>query len=182
MLVADADLVADRMWVQTQDVLGQRLSTAFANNADLVVNALDNLLGSSDLISIRSRATFQRPFTRVQELGREAETRFRSAEERLQTELEETESRLGELQASRKDQGTSILSPQQEGEIERFQAQRLELRKELRQVQRDLDQDIEKLGATLKALNVALVPLIISLVSLILLQLRRRTRTARRTG
>ncbi len=182
VLVADADLVADRMWVQTQDVLGQRLSTAFANNADLVVNALDNLLGSSDLISIRSRATFQRPFTRVQELGREAETRFRSAEERLQTELEETESRLGELQTSRKDQGTSILSPQQEGEIERFQARRLELRKELRQVQRDLDQDIEKLGATLKALNVALVPLIISLVSLILLQLRRRARTARRTG
>ncbi len=182
VLVADADLVADRLWVQTQDVLGQRLSTAFANNADLVVNALDNLLGSGDLISIRSRATFQRPFTRVQELGREAETRFRSAEQRLQTELEETESRLGELQASRKDQGTSILSPQQEGEIERFQARRLELRKELRQVQRDLDQDIEKLGATLKALNVALVPLIISLVSLILLQLRRRTRTARRTG
>ena len=182
VLVADTDLVADRMWVQTQDVLGQRLSTAFANNADLVVNALDNLLGSSDLISIRSRATFQRPFTRVQELGREAETRFRSAEQRLQTELEETESRLGELQASRKDQGTNILSPQQEGEIERFQARRLELRKELRQVQRDLDQDIEKLGATLKALNVALVPLIISLVSLIVLQLRRRTRTARRTG
>lgn len=182
VLVADADLVADRMWVQTQDVLGQRLSTAFANNADLVVNALDNLLGSSDLISIRSRATFQRPFTRVQELGREAEARFRSAEQRLQSELEETESRLGELQASRKDQGTSILSPQQEGEIERFQARRLELRKELRQVQRDLDQDIERLGATLKALNVALVPLIISLVSLIVLQFRRRTRTARGVG
>ena len=182
VLVADADLVADRMWVQTQDVLGQRLSTAFANNADLVVNALDNLLGSSDLISIRSRATFQRPFTRVQELGREAEARFRSAEQRLQSELEETESRLGELQASRKDQGTSILSPQQEGEIERFQARRLELRKELRQVQRDLDQDIERLGATLKALNVALVPLIISLVSLIVLQFRRRTRTARGGG
>ncbi len=182
VLVADADLVADRLWVQTQDVLGQRLSTAFANNADLVVNALDNLLGSSDLISIRSRATFQRPFTRVQELGREAEARFRSAEQRLQNELEETESRLGELQASRKDQGTSILSPQQEGEIERFQARRLELRKELRQVQRDLDQDIERLGATLKALNVALVPLIISLVSLIVLQFRRRTRTTRGVG
>ncbi len=182
VLVADADLVADRLWVQTQDVLGQRLSTAFANNADLVVNALDNLLGSSDLISIRSRATFQRPFTRVQELGREAEARFRSAEQRLQSELEETESRLGELQASRKDQGTSILSPQQEGEIERFQARRLELRKELRQVQRDLDQDIERLGATLKALNVALVPLVISLVSLIVLQFRRRTRTARGVG
>lgn len=178
LLVADADLLADRLWVQTQDVLGQRLSTAFANNADLVVNALDNLLGSSDLIGIRSRATFQRPFTRVQDLRREAETRFRSAEQRLQKELEETEARLGELQASRKDQGTSILSPQQEGEIERFKARRLELRKELRQVQRDLDRDIERLGTTLKALNVALVPLVISLVSIVLVLFRRRAKPA----
>lgn len=177
LLVADADLLADRLWVQTQDILGQRLSTAFANNGDLVVNALDNLLGSSDLIGIRSRATFQRPFTRVQNLRREAETRFRAAEQSLQTELEETEARLGELQTSRKDTGTSILSPQQEAEIERFQARRLELRRELRQVQRDLDQDIERLGTMLKAINVALVPLIISLVSLVLV-FRRRARHA----
>ena len=178
LLVADADLLADRLWVQTQDVLGQRLSTAFANNADLVVNALDNLLGSSDLIGIRSRATFQRPFTRVQDLRREAETRFRSAEQSLQQELEETEARLGELQASRKDQSTAILSPQQEQEVERFKAHRLELRKELRQVQRELDQDIEQLGTRLKAINVALVPLIISLASILLVLFRRRAKPA----
>ena len=178
LLVADVDLLSDRLWVQTQDVLGQHLSTAFANNADLVVNALDNLLGSGDLIGIRSRATFQRPFTRVQDLRREAETRFRSAEQRLQKELEATEARLGELQASRKDQGTAILSPQQEGEIERFKTRRLELRKELRQVQRDLDQDIERLGTTLKAINVALVPLIISLASILLVLFRRRVKPA----
>ncbi len=178
LLVADVDLLSDRLWVQTQEVLGQRLTTAFANNADLTVNALDNLLGSGDLIGIRSRATFQRPFTRVQDLRREAEKRFRSAEQRLQNELEETEARLGELQASRKDQGTAILSPQQEGEIERFKTRRLELRKELRQVQRDLDQDIERLGTTLKAINVALVPLIISLVSIVLVLFRRRAKPA----
>ena len=178
LLVADADLLADRLWVQNQDVLGQHLSTAFANNGDLVVNALDNLLGSSELIGIRSRATFQRPFTRVQNLRREAETRFRAAEQSLQKELEATEARLGELQASRKDQGTTILSPQQEGEIERFKTRRLELRKELRQVQRDLDRDIERLGTILKAINVALVPLVISLVSILLVLFRRRARTA----
>jgi ABC-type uncharacterized transport system involved in gliding motility auxiliary subunit len=176
LVVADADLLADRLWVQTQDVLGQRLSTAFANNADLVVNALDNLLGSGDLIGIRSRATFQRPFTRVQDLRREAETRFRSAEQRLQKELEETEARLGELQASRQDQSTAILSPQQEREVERFKARRLELRKELRQVQRDLDRDIERLGTRLKAINVALVPLVISLASILLVLFRRRAK------
>lgn len=179
LLVADTDLLADRLWVQTQEFLGQRLNTAFANNGDLSVNALDNLLGSGDLISIRSRATFQRPFTRVQELRRAAEENFRSVEERLQAELQETDARLNELQASGPDQGTEILSPRQEAEIERFQTRRLELRKELRQVQRDLDRDIERLGTRLKVLNVALVPLVISVLSILLVLVRRR---ARRTG
>jgi ABC-type uncharacterized transport system involved in gliding motility auxiliary subunit len=178
LLVADTDLLADRLWAQTQEFLGQRLTTAFANNADLAVNALDNLLGSGDLISIRSRATFQRPFTRVQDLRREAELRFRSAEERLQAELQETDARLNELQASRPDQGTEILSSQQQAEIERFQARRLELRRELRQVQRDLDRDIEGLGTRLKVLNVALVPLVISVFSVALVLVRRRARRA----
>lgn len=178
LLVADTDLLSDRLWAQTQEFLGQRLTTAFANNGDLAVNALDNLLGSGDLISIRSRATFQRPFTRVQELRREAELRFRSAEERLQAELQETDARLNELQASRPDQGTELLSPQQEAEIARFQARRLELRKELRQVQRDLDRDIERLGTRLKVLNVALVPVIISVLSVILVLIRRQARQA----
>lgn len=182
LLVADTDLLSDRLWAQTQEFMGQRLTTAFANNGDLAVNALDNLLGSRDLISIRSRATFQRPFTRVQDLRREAELRFRSAEERLQAELQETDARLNELQASRPDQGTEILSPQQEAEIERFQARRLELRKELRQVQRDLDQDIEQLGTRLKVLNVALVPVVISVLSVVLVLVRRRARRAGATA
>lgn len=182
VLVADTDLLADRLWAQAQEFLGQRITQAFANNGDLAVNALDNLLGSSDLISIRSRATFQRPFTRVQDLRRAAEARFRTAEERLQAELGETEARLGELQASRPDQGTEILTPQQEAEIQRFQARRLELRKELRQVQRDLDRDIERLGTWLKVLNVALVPLVISVASIGLVMVRRRARGAARQG
>jgi ABC-type uncharacterized transport system involved in gliding motility auxiliary subunit len=182
VVVADADLLADRMWVQSQDFLGQRLTTAFANNGDLAVNALDNLLGSGDLIGIRSRATFQRPFTRVLDLRREAENRFRTAEENLQNELRETEARLGELQASRTDKGTAILSPQQEAEIDRFQARRLELRKELRKVQRELDQDIERLGTVLKVINVALVPLIISVISVLLVVYRRRPRPSGPAG
>ena len=174
VLVADTDLLADQLWVQSQDFFGQRVHTAFANNGDFVINALDNLLGSGDLISIRSRATFQRPFTRVQDLRREAEARFRSAEQRLQTELQETEAKLSELQASRADQGAQILSPEQAAEIERFQARRLQLRKELRQVQRGLDRDIERLGSVLKILNITVVPLFVTAAGLLLVMLRRR--------
>jgi ABC-type uncharacterized transport system involved in gliding motility auxiliary subunit len=179
VLVADTDLLADRLWIQTQDFFGQRLASAFANNGDFVMNAVDNLLGSGDLISIRSRATFTRPFTRVQDLRREAEARFRLTEERLQQELEATEARLEQLQAARQDQGsTLLLSPEQQAEIERFQNRRLEIRKELRQVQRGLDENIERLGNTLKIINIGAMPLLISLVSLALLVFRRRRRAA----
>ncbi len=182
VLVADADMLADQMWVQSQDYFGQRVHTAFANNGDFVINALDNLLGSGDLISIRSRATFQRPFSRVQDLRRAAEARFRSAEQRLQAELQETENRLGELQSSRADQSAQILSAEQEAEIERFQTRRLQLRKELRQVQRGLDRDIERLGSVLKILNITVVPLIITGVGLLLVMLRRRQRARGAAG
>lgn len=176
ILVADTDILSDRLWIQAMPVLGQRVPTAFANNGDFVINAIDNLLGSSDLISIHSRATFTRPFQRVVDLRREAEGRFRETEKNLQQELQETEQRLGELQASRKDQGAQILTKEQQDEIQRFQSRRVELRKELRQVQRGLDRDIENLGTALKLINIAVVPLLISLASVVVLYLRRRAR------
>lgn len=174
IVVADADFLSDRLWVRTQDFFGQRIANAFANNGDFVVNALDNLLGSGDLIGIRGRATFSRPFTRVEELRRQADDRFRVTEERLQQELRDTEQKLSELQARREDRNAVILSPEQEAELERFRDRRIEIRRELRQVQRNLDRDIERLGNVLKAVNIGAVPLVISVVSVVVLLARRR--------
>ncbi len=174
ILVADTDLLTDRLWAQVQNFFGQRIPTAFASNADFVINALDNLSGSGDLISIRSRATYTRPFTKVQQLRREAEGKFRITEEKLQSELEETESKLSELQASREDSSVMIMTPEQEAALDRFQEERLRIRKELRQVQRGLDQQIEDLGTWLKIINIGLAPVIITLLSILYLLLKRR--------
>ncbi len=178
VLIADADFLADRLWAQVQNFFGQRIAAPFAGNGDLVANSLDNLTGSGDLISIRGRATFTRPFTKVEELRRVAEARFRETEQRLQQELEVTESKLAALQANREDSSALILTGEQEAELERFQQERLRIRKELRQVQRDLDQQIEDLGTRLKIINIGFVPAIITLVSIALVLLRRQQRTA----
>ncbi len=137
---------------------------------------IGNMLGNSDLISIRGRETFTRPFTKVQELRREAENRFRAKEQQLQQELQDTERKLGELQASREDRSALILTSEQEAELQRFQEQRLSIRKELRQVQRGLDQQIEDLGTVLKIINIGLVPMLITLISIVLIIIRRRPR------
>ena len=173
ILVADTDMLTDRFWVQVQNFLGQRITNAFASNGNFVINSLENLTGSSDLIGMRSRQSYSRPFTRVMGLRREAENRFRLTEQRLQQELRETEDKLTELQANRSEDSALILSPEQEAELDRFTQERLRVRKELRQVQRGLDQDIENLGTGLKIINIGLIPLLIVIGSLSLFLLRR---------
>jgi ABC-type uncharacterized transport system involved in gliding motility auxiliary subunit len=150
--------------------------TAFASNGALVVNALENLVGSSDLISVRSRGTFSRPFERVESLRAEADARYRAQEQALQLELEETERRLEELERGKDQEDLLIISPEQRAELLRFQEEKLRIRKALRDVRRDLDRDIERLGTVLKVANIALVPLLLSVAAILLAMVRARRR------
>lgn len=174
IVVADVDILSDRLWVQQQNFLGQRIANAFASNGAFVVNALESLLGSAELIAVRSRATYSRPFTKVEELRVEAEAEYRETEQRLQNELSETERRLGELQSSREDTGNILMSPEQQTEVDRFIDQRAAIRKELRAVQRNLDKNIEQLGTRLKIINTALVPTLLTVF--VLFAVWRRSR------
>ncbi|MED5535547.1 MAG: Gldg family protein [Pseudomonadota bacterium] len=174
ILVGDVDILSDRLWVQRQNFLGQQLVTAFANNGDFVINALDNLSGSAELIGIRARGTYSRPFTRVEELRRNADAEFRQTEQFLQAELAETESRLAELQAARTDQGSLLISDEQQAEVQRFLDQQARIRQDLRAVQRNLDRSIEQLGAVLQIINTALVPILLTILVLIVVGVRRR--------
>jgi ABC-type uncharacterized transport system involved in gliding motility auxiliary subunit len=174
VLVGDVDILSDRLWVQTQNFLGQRIVTAFANNGDFVINALDNLSGSAALIGLRSRATYTRPFTTVEELRRRADLQFRETEDRLEAELTQTEQRLGELQAARNDGNSLLMSPEQQAELQRFLDQQVRIRQELRGVRRNLDADIDRLGTWLKAINIALVPVVLTILALGLAVVRGR--------
>ncbi len=166
IVIADTDIIADRFWVQVQDVLGMRVPRPVADNADLFVNALDNLGGNDDLINLRSRGESLRPFERVVALQREAEAQFREKERELVEKLAETEQKIAELQR----EGTAsaaLLTAEQKQEIDAFRAEQLRIRKELRAVQHDLQKNIDNLGAGLKFINIWLVPLLIGLSVLV---------------
>jgi ABC-type uncharacterized transport system involved in gliding motility auxiliary subunit len=178
VIVADTDLLMDYLWVQTREVFGQKVAQAFANNGDLVANILDNLSGSSALISVRGRATFSRPFQRVEALRHQADDRLRSKALELQAELQQTETKLTELQSKRNDQSSLMLSPEQEAELKRFVAEKAHVRKQLRETQRGLDVDINRLESWLKVINIGIAPLLVAVAGVIILSLRRRRRTA----
>ncbi|MFO7763917.1 MAG: Gldg family protein [Wenzhouxiangellaceae bacterium] len=174
IVVADTDLLSDNMWVQRQSFLGSAILNPFADNGALAVNALENLLGDAELISIRSRSTSIRTFDLVEDLRRRAEARLRETEQQLEAELREAENRLTQLQQGRGDSDLSILTPEQEAEIDRFMEQRLEIRRQLRQVRRELDEEIEDLGTRVKIINIVLVPLLVTAIALFVAWRRRR--------
>jgi ABC-type uncharacterized transport system involved in gliding motility auxiliary subunit len=164
IVVADSDLLTDRLWVQVQNFFGETIATPWANNGDFLMNSVDNLVGGSELISIRSRGRFTRPFTVVDSLRQAAQSRYQENADALQRELEETEAQLNDLEENQDDQNVLSLSPEQEIAITRFQDEKLRIRKQLRDVRHQLDRDIEGLGSILKFLNIALLPLMLVLL------------------
>jgi ABC-type uncharacterized transport system involved in gliding motility auxiliary subunit len=174
IVFADTDLLSDFMWVHEQNLFGQQVAQAWASNGDLVLNSLDNLSGSSDLISVRGRATFTRPFERVEALRRVADDRFRAKEQELEQQLRETEDKLETLQSKRSDKSSIILTPEQEKELDRFQEDKVGIRKQLRQVRAGLDSEIKSLGTELKILNIVVVPFVFVVVVLLIAVGRRR--------
>ena len=177
VVVADSDLLSDFMWVQQRNFFGQTIAQPFANNGELVWNALDNLGGSDDLISIRGRAAYSRPFERVEALRRTADAQFRSTEQQLEAQLQQTEEQLNKLQTAQPG-GDAILSPEAAQAIDRFQDEKLRIRKELRSTKAQLEQDIKSLGMRMKLINVLTMPLIVTALGLLVALWRKRRRHA----
>ncbi len=166
ILVSDTDIMADHFWTRPQTMFGIDVPQPIANNGDFVINSIENLSGNTDLISLRGREKYARPFAIVDNIRREAEAKFREREAELQTRLEETEKKIRALQQEQGNEQSYLLNNELTKEIEKFRADRLAIRKELRDVQHELKKNIEKLGAQLRFINIVLIPLLITLMAL----------------
>ncbi len=181
IVVGDTDLLQDQFWVQRQNLFGQSIPIPISANGSFVINALDNLTGSGDLIGIRSRGRFLRPFTVVNELRQDAELRFREKEKELLRRLEETDARLSELRTGEDDE--IVLTEDQRSALIEFTNERIRIRRELRDVRHSLREDIEALETSLKFINIGLIPIVIGIGGLLAgLHRMRRRRSAMRAG
>ncbi len=174
VVIADSDMLYDRFWVQISGRFGQQVVTPVSNNADMLANAVELLGGSAELINIRSKGTYNRPFTLVEELRQDAEINFRAKEQLLRTQLRETEEKLVKLQQSSGRRGSEGPTAEQMAELTQFRQEQLKVRKELRDVQFQLRKDIEQLENRLKVINIGLIPGLIALAAIALAMVRRR--------
>ncbi len=174
IVVADSDMLYDGYYLSQQNFLGFTISNVFNDNLNFLLNAGEMLTGNPALISIRSRGTFERPFTRVKALERIAQDRWLDKEQALERKVEETNEKLRTLEQQKDASQHAILSEAQEQEIARFQEEKLKVNKELKIVRRNLRSDIERLGGIVKFINIFLVPLLIGIGGIVYAFTRRR--------
>ena len=183
VVVADSDILADRFWVRIADFFGQPTATPFADNGPFVANLVGTLAGGDALIGLRSRGDTNRPFTVIAQMQSDAEAAYRQTEQALQKHLEEVEKQLRTLRSGSeagdaKGKAEAVITPEQRTAIDAARADIVETRKKLRAVQLELNRDISRLATTLRILNIALVPALLTILA-ITIALIQRSRRAR---
>src|SRR3990172_852060 len=176
LIVADADLLADRFSVQVQNIFGQRLAMPFNDNLNFILNSVENLSGSNDLIRIRSRGKFTRPFTKVQEIEKAAEAKWKDQEKQLQDKVNDINRRLQEIQKPGGGQTSNrqVISSAIQDEINKYRVEKSNAQKKLREVRRNLRQDKEALGNWLFLINTFLIPSLICCIAVVVYVTKRR--------
>ncbi len=179
ILIGDSDFINDQFAIQTMDFFGQRIAQMRNQNLPFFQNSTEILAGDSNLVSIRSRASAIRPFTRIKELEEEANEQIREELVELDEKRKEAEARLNVLQAQKDDTQKTILTPEQQKEIEKFQEAQAEAMKQQRQLQKDARKKLNSMIAWIKAGNVALTPLLVAVVGIFISVMRKKKTSAR---
>jgi ABC-type uncharacterized transport system involved in gliding motility auxiliary subunit len=179
VLIGDADFAFDTIAGNEQQVLNQTVFSPTNGNLNFIESSVEMLAGDSNLMSIRSRASANRPFLVVNQMEAAAEQRYQSKIDELENSIAQTRQKLAALQNSNPTDQKTVLSSQQQAEIKKFQENEAKLDKELKQVRKDLRQEIDSLQNTLKWINIAAMPLLVTLAGLGFAIFKRQSRAAR---
>ena len=174
LLIGDTDFLSDQFSVQVQNFFGQKMITPRNGNLALTQNIVEQLAGDQNLIGVRSRGTLNRPFTVVQEMQAKANARFQAEIAKVQKEVDETNQKLNEMQGKKQGNQRFVLSPEQQAEMDKFKKNRAEANKKLKKVRRELAQDIESLELRTKVINIAGMPILVTLLGIGLAVVRKQ--------
>lgn len=174
MLFADSDFLANDFSVQVVNTLFGSMVQPMNDNLSLFANTIEQLAGREELIGVRSRGPSNRPFEKVDKLEARALSKWQKQEAELEAALRDTQQRLQSLQKQKSKNERMILSKEQQDEIAQFRKTQSDTRRKLKNVRKELTGDIDRLGVTLKTVNIGLVPLLVIVLGIIHGVKRRR--------
>jgi ABC-type uncharacterized transport system involved in gliding motility auxiliary subunit len=138
------------------------------DNSALLMNAIDELGGSSDLISIRSRGNFRKPFTAVDAIEAQAELETAGEVAKLNAEIAGFEEELRTLVTSENEQEKQIIGSSIVQKTKDLELKKLNARRQLREANMKKRERIEHLGNVLRAFNMLVAPAVILIIAVVL--------------
>jgi ABC-type uncharacterized transport system involved in gliding motility auxiliary subunit len=175
VVVGDVDMLTDGAAVEVQEMFGQKVVVPRNGNLSFAQGLVEQFAGDQNLMSLRSRASFTQPLKVVQQMEARAQQQYLGKIKELEDGLNQTQEKLQELQKGKPGtSGTTILTPEQQVEIDNFRKKAVEIRGQLKDVRRNLRVESERLQFWTKVVNIALVPLLVALAGLVLAIAKRR--------
>ncbi|MGD1001822.1 MAG: GldG family protein [Candidatus Brocadiia bacterium] len=168
LVFADVDMISD-MVAYREAFFGAEQQ---GDNAPLVSNALDFLAGSSDLIAIRSRGGFNRPFTVVDRIDREAEAATGDQVNALNERIKAYQDQLAKLGASATEGNEKLIAGEAVAQRKKVEEDIRQAQKELRRLNAGKRSRIEALGVKIETHNLVWAPAAVLLIAIVLAVVR----------
>ncbi len=180
ILVGDADMVFDHFALRQMQSPFGTISMAMNGNLNFAQNAVEQMTGDNNLITVRSRATQNRPFERVKKMEAAANEKFQAEIKSLEDSANEAQRKISELQQQKKDKDQRfILSPEQQQELAKLREEKAKTGKRLKQVQKDFKKEVVSLQTRIKWFNILLVPAAVTASGIVIAGIKRRKTSAK---
>ena len=137
------------------------------DNSALLFNVIDDLSGSSDLIAIRSRGNFKRPFIKIDEIERQAEEETAQEVTQLNAQIAGLQSELQSILTQAKGNQEVVIDSSIKAQHD-IQLKIREAQQQLNEVKLNKRKRIEHLGNIFEVLNMLTAPAVILLIAVVL--------------
>lgn len=168
LVVADVDCLSDMLCYQ-ESFFG---TAQTSQNPNFIFNAVDYLAGTGDLIAIRSRGRYSRPFDVVDRIELEADEATEDEKARIQAEIDSFNQELSKLSSSLNEKNATLIKSSALAKQQELKEKIRKANKALRDLQAGKREKVEALGASLELVNTVVAPAVILLVAIVLAVLR----------
>ncbi|MFZ4767044.1 MAG: Gldg family protein, partial [Roseimicrobium sp.] len=175
-LFADVDMEYDMFALET-DQSGRPMPVARNSNIPLLLNTVELLTGGRDLIDVRSRAVTKRPFTKIQEIKADVESKYRPLVEEKQRELQKVVEDITALGVKQDGKGMGVITINKD-QLRDLREKQTAIQKDIREFQKEQSREKDRLEMVITALNILGVPLLLVALGLTLAVRRQSLRAA----
>lgn len=161
--VADTDMLYDDFWAQRRQVLDVIYDVPLLDNANFVLNALEDLVGGESLAGLRGHAVLRRPFDKVEQMRKSNARQAKIQEAAILERINLAKTQLQEVWQKRDFEERQNFTADELALIAGIRKNLDDLKRELGAIKLNLNQNIMQIDQWVKFVNIYLMPILVLL-------------------